>query len=241
MNIPAEGVENFLRDLRRVRWSDGCRLAIAPPYPFIAEARERASELRLPLSLAAQNCSDQPSGAYTGEVGASMIALAGGSMVIVGHSERRTLYGEDDELVGFKLRSAVEAGLVPILCIGESLEIREGDGTAGFLEQQLARALDGFPVSEPNLVIAYEPIWAIGTGKNASGDVIAETAGWIRSTLSAIRPGLEELPILYGGSVTELNAGELMREAEVNGFLVGGASLEPDKIRSIYEACASGR
>lgn len=170
-----------------------------------------------------------------------MIALAGGSMVIVGHSERRTLYGEDDELVGLKLRAAVEAALVPILCIGESLEIREGDGTAGFLEQQLARALNGFPLSESSLVIAYEPIWAIGTGQNASGDVIAETAGWIRSTLREIRPGLDELPVLYGGSVTELNAGELMREAEVDGFLVGGASLDPDKIRAIYEACASGR
>ncbi len=241
MNIPADGVENFVRDLRGVRWSDACRLSIAPPYPFIAEARDRAAELRLPLSFAAQNCSDHASGAYTGEVSASMIALAGGSMVIVGHSERREIYGEDDELVGLKLRAAVEAGLIPVLCVGESMEIRERDGVAGFLEQQLVRALGGLSFSERNLLIAYEPIWAIGTGRNASGDMVAETAGWIRRTLASMRPGLDELPLLYGGSVTEMNARELMREADVDGFLVGGASLEPEKVKAIYEACASGR
>ncbi len=241
MNVPEDGVENFVRDLRTVRWSDGCRLTIAPPFPFIAEARQRTSELRLPIGFAGQNCSHETSGAYTGEVSASMLALVGGAMVIVGHSERRTLYGEDDAVVGSKLRAAAEAGLVPVLCIGESEKVRESDRVAGFLEQQLVVALDGFPFAEWNLIVAYEPVWAIGTGRNASGDLIAETAGWIRRILAALRPGLDELPLLYGGSVTDSNARELMKEAEVDGFLVGGASLEPQKLKAIYEACASGR
>jgi triosephosphate isomerase len=167
-----------------------------------------------------------------------MVARAGGSLVIIGHSERRALCGEDDALIGRKLRAALEAGVMPLLCIGESLDVREGDGVAGFLEQQIRGAIESFPFAGGKLIIAYEPVWAIGTGRNASSAVIAETAALIRRTIVALRPDLDDPPILYGGSVTELNARELAREADVDGFLVGGASLEAEKLEAIYEAIA---
>lgn len=240
MNLPADGIENFVRDLRRVRWADRCRLSIAPPFPFLAETAARIRESRIPVELAAQNCSDQESGAFTGEVSASMLSMAGARFVLAGHSERRTLYGENDELVGGKLRVAADSGLVPVLCIGESLEIREADGIGELIDQQLRGALAGFPRSG-RVIIAYEPVWAIGTGRNASSAIIAETSEMIRRSLVTLRPDLEDPPLLYGGSVTELNARELIREADVDGFLVGGASLDADKLATIYEAAATFR
>ena len=241
MNIPQDGIENFVRDLRGVRWDDRCRLSIAAPFPFLAEVRDRVRESRLPVRVAAQNVSDHESGAFTGEVSASMLLSSGAELVIAGHSERRTLYGETDELVGRKLRAAQQGGLIPVLCIGEDLETREADRVSDLLDRQLRGALEGYPFSAGSPIIAYEPVWAIGTGQNATSAVIAETAAGIRRAIVSLRPDLDDPPLLYGGSVTEHNARELIREADVDGFLVGGASLEADKLAVIYEAAAERR
>ena len=228
----ARGVRRLLSN----RFSD-VEVVLAPPLTSL-EAVQRAvrgSRLR----LAAQNLHWQPQGAFTGEVNADMLRDAGCSHVIVGHSERRRLFGETNRDFGRKLAAALDASLKPVLCIGETLEARSGGRTWRTLSAQLSGALKGIPKSVSGcLAVAYEPVWAIGTGRNAAPAQVMEAHGWIRRAL-ARRFGAaraKEIPILYGGSVNPGNAPELARVAEVDGALVGGASLDHRSFAAIVSA-----
>jgi triosephosphate isomerase len=199
-------------------------VAVCPPATLLAKAVERAAGS--PILIGAQDCHPAAAGAHTGDISPEMIADAGGRLVIVGHSERRTDHGETDALVRAKAEAAWRAGLIAILCIGETAAERETSQTLMVLDRQLARSVpDGATATE--VVIAYEPVWAIGTGLTPSTDDIAAAHAHIRSRLKE-RFGnpAAEIRILYGGSVKPGNAKEILALADVNGALVGGASLK---------------
>jgi triosephosphate isomerase (TIM) len=233
MNLPPEGVGEFVAALTRL--PEGVEVAIAPPFPFLAALAGEIEQRGARIERAAQNCSDRESGAYTGEVSAAMLRQAGVSHVILGHSERRAFFGEDNRLVGKKLRRAIEEGLIPIFCVGEDEETREAGRTATLLERQIVEAAEEMENLPDVLIIAYEPVWAIGTGRNASPEMAAETHGEIRRIVSGIS-GETELTILYGGSVSPENAAALAAQEEIDGFLVGGASLSSIKFAAIAQA-----
>ena len=229
MNLPPEGIESYMATVCAGDPRD-VTMVVAPPFPFIHSAVQCGG-----VSVGAQNCSDQASGAYTGEVSPAMLREAGVEYVILGHSERRTLFHEDDALIARKLTIAIETGLTPVLCIGEDLRIRDTNQVARFLADQLkVAAVDALERAE-EIVIAYEPIWAIGTGRNASGEMVAETLVEIRSALERFWPErLASTPILYGGSVTPDNVRDLAQNGTIDGFLVGGASLDSRKFLAIH-------
>ncbi|MHB9099526.1 MAG: triose-phosphate isomerase, partial [Syntrophales bacterium] len=183
------------------------------------------------IRLAAQNLHEAEKGAYTGEISAGMLREAGCASVIIGHSERRTLFGEGDALINRKLRAAITAVLKPIFCVGESLREREEDKTETIIEHQLKEGLNNFTADDIGAcVIAYEPVWAIGTGKTASPAQAEEVHRFIRAWIAG-RYGQKQaaaLAILYGGSVTPKNIADLMAQPDINGALVGGASLDVD-------------
>jgi triosephosphate isomerase len=205
---------------------DGGELVLAPAFTAIEAARD----LRGRWALAAQNLSDHAAGAFTGEVSGTMIAEAGCRYVIVGHSERRTLFGEGGPLLARKLARARESGLVPIYCVGESQWERAAGSTAATLARQ-AEALADDPEDRP-LIVAYEPVWAIGTGLAATPADSAAAATGLRAILASRR----DLRVLYGGSVNPGNARQLLQGGGVDGFLVGGASLEAATFAAIAGA-----
>ena len=215
---------------------------ICPPFVCLAAVRDALVELDPGVAIGAQNVHHELQGAYTGEVSAPMLAgLA--TWVIVGHSERRRDAGETDEVIGRKLGRAIDAGLRPILCVGEQLAEREAGEQDDVVRRQLAGALgdhDAARLTEAGLVIAYEPVWAIGTGRNASGREAAAMAGAIRDALAPLSQGLdpETVPILYGGSVTSANIDEFLAEPSIDGALVGGASLKPDEMAGMVGRAA---
>jgi triosephosphate isomerase len=215
----------------------GVTRVICPPFVCLAAVGEALRDVDGDVAVGAQNVHHELQGAYTGEVAAPMLAgLA--SWVIIGHSERRRDAGETDELIGRKLGRALEAGLRPILCVGEQLEEREAGQQGAVVRRQLRGALDGQDpdrLTDAGLVIAYEPVWAIGTGRTASGADAAAMAQEIRSTLGELGfPDVgETVPVLYGGSVTSAAIGEFMSEPSIDGALVGGASLKPDEMAGI--------
>jgi triosephosphate isomerase len=176
-------------------------------------------------------------GAFTGEVSGAMLKSSGCAMVILGHSERRQHFGETDQIVNRKLKKALEFGLVPIFCLGETLAEREGDRTFEVLQRQLTEGVEGLHFKEKNLIIAYEPVWAIGTGMNATPQQAAEAHRFLREKLSSLvgSPLAQKIRILYGGSVNAENAGALFAEEEVDGALVGGASLKMDEFVRIVK------
>lgn len=190
------------------------------------------------VALGAQDVSRHEQGAYTGEVSAAMVRDTGAAYAIVGHSERRTYHGEDDELVGAKARAAAGAGLVPILCVGESREQREDGDAQSVVLDQLQTALTGFELAAPtDLVIAYEPVWAIGTGLNATPEDAQAMCAAVRERLRVLYPDVADgVRILYGGSMKPGNAGELLALPDVDGGLIGGASLELDDYLAIAAA-----
>ena len=202
---------------------------IAPPFTALSAVADAIRGSFIHLS--AQNLHEAEKGAYTGEISGAMLREAGCAYVIVGHSERRTLFGEGDDRINRKLRSALTAGLKPIFCVGESLREREEGIMETVIERQLKEGLNNLTADDIGLlVIAYEPVWAIGTGKTASPDQAGEVHRFIREWI-ARRYGPEQaatLAILYGGSVTPKNIAELMAQPDINGALVGGASLEVD-------------
>jgi triosephosphate isomerase len=209
---------------------------ICPPYVCLAAVRDALAGKD--VAVGAQNVHHELAGAYTGEISASMLnGLA--SWVILGHSERRRDQRESDELIGKKVDRAVAAGLRPILCVGEQLAEREAGRAVEVVATQLRGALGGKDVDTlmaAGFVIAYEPVWAIGTGRNASSSDAAAMAEAIRATLySDLKWGepAEEVPVLYGGSVTSGNIGEFLAEPSIDGALVGGASLKPDEMAGI--------
>lgn len=233
MNIPGLGIDRYLRELAQIRVSD-VELVIAPPFTYLSHVHSILRTIGLRAAVSAQNCSEHEAGAFTGEVAAMMLRDVGAAYVMVGHSERRALFGEDDVTVGRKLRTATAAGLVPILCVGEDEGTRKREATESLLSKQLEVALRDYP-SSATALIAYEPVWAIGTGQNATAEVAAEAQRFIRRKLGQLGFS-QSWTILYGGSVSPENAAELAAEQEIDGFLVGGASLEISKFKGIYEA-----
>ena len=207
------------------------QLVICPPAVWI----ERLSEGLAGSTwlVGGQNCSAQSDGAFTGELSASMLKEAGASFCIVGHSERRALYGESDSEVALKMANVLSAGMRPILCVGESLEVRESGDAERFVSRQLQDSLSGISnESLQSVVVAYEPVWAIGTGVTASVEQVQSMHALIRKTLSAQGDG-DSLPLLYGGSVKPGNAAELLALEDVDGALVGGASLSTADFKAI--------
>jgi triosephosphate isomerase (TIM) len=215
----------------------GVTRVICPPFVCLAAVRDALTDAGSDAAVGAQNVHHELAGAYTGEVSAPMLeGLA--SWVIIGHSERRRDAGETDELIGRKLARAVMAGLRPILCVGEQLSERESGDAIDVVERQLRGALasvDAASATEARLVIAYEPVWAIGTGRNATGADAATMADAIRAALGHLGwpDAATTVPILYGGSVTSTNIGEFLAEPSIDGALVGGASLKPDELAGI--------
>ena len=228
MNLPPEGVEQYLATVGAVDPRD-VNLVIAPPFPFLRQVVSCGEG----FDVAGQNCSDNASGAYTGEVSPRMLRQCGVDAVILGHSERRNLFHEKDALIARKLTLAIETGLSPILCIGEDLQVREMGQTARFLADQIKVTAVEALENARDLVIAYEPVWAIGTGRNASGEMVAETLVDIRQALERFWPAPAP-PILYGGNVSPENVDDLVANGTIDGFLVGGASLDSRKFLAIH-------
>jgi triosephosphate isomerase len=231
-------LDRFLGDIEQL---EGVALFICPPFPSLAAAVERCRRSR--VMVAAQNMHAEPSGAFTGEVSAPMLAELGVDGVILGHSERRAMFAETDEALASKVPVALDAGLAPILCVGET----EAERDAGQTETVLARQVevDLASVGDDRLadvVIAYEPVWAIGTGRNATPEQAAEAIAFIRSLIAARddRAGAA-IRVLYGGSVKPRNAAELLAPETVDGALVGGASLEPGDFLKIAAAAGEAR
>ena len=188
------------------------------------------------IAVAAQNMHFEQKGAFTGEVSPTMLNDLGVSHVILGHSERRELFGEDDALIGRKVQSAFAHGLVPILCVGESLEQRDAGTTLSVITGQVEAGLDGVtPAQAESLILAYEPIWAIGTGRVATPEQAQEVHASIRDCLGRLGLPADRIPILYGGSVKPDNVDGLMACPDIDGALVGGASLEVESFRRIVE------
>ena len=225
----------------RTREPDVVRV-ICAPFVCLAAVGEALSDADPPVWVGAQNVHHELAGAYTGEISAPMLdGLA--TWVIVGHSERRRDAGETGELVGRKLARALEAGLRPIVCVGEQLADREAGRAEEIVTNQVQGAFGGFDLAnETNgeIVIAYEPVWAIGTGRNAIGADAAAMTSVIRAGLAGLgfANGADDVPVLYGGSVTSANIGEFLAEPTIDGALVGGASLKPDEMAGIVARAA---
>ncbi len=218
---------------------EGVEIVVAPPFTAIHAAAEAARNSN--IGIAAQDMFWEREGAFTGEVSAPMLREAGAQYVIIGHSERRTLFGETDATVNRKVAAAYATGLTPIACIGETLDQRERNETFEVLDRQIKQGLDGLTSEQiGQLVIAYEPVWAIGTGRNATPAQAADAHGHIRKRLRQwFSPDAAELcHVIYGGSVKPDNIRELISQPDVDGALVGGASLD---VRGFFEIVARSR
>jgi triosephosphate isomerase len=211
-------------------------MAVFPPYPYLAQVQSMLQGSS--ISWGAQNLNPAPRGAHTGEVAASMLLEFGCSQVLVGHSERRTLYGETDRDVAERFAAALDAGLQPVLCVGETLEERERDQTEAVVGRQLDAVLEQSGIASfEHAIVAYEPVWAIGTGKTASPEQAQAVHAFIRDKLSALDAIIAgQLRILYGGSVNGSNAADLFAREDIDGGLVGGASLKVGDFLAIRNA-----
>jgi triosephosphate isomerase (TIM) len=227
----------FFRDfLPLVEKHDRDEIAVCPPFVNVPAAVEAAKGSN--VAIGAQNMYWEKEGAFTCEISTGMLLAVGCTQVIIGHSDRRQYFGETDDTVNLKLKAALEAGLIPIVCVGEVLEEREAGLTEDVLRRQCLRAFHAISGKKAaKLVIAYEPVWAIGTGKTATPQLASEAHQLIRSEAGkALGEDLaENLRILYGGSVKPENAKALMSEAEIDGALVGGASLDPKSFAAIVK------
>jgi triosephosphate isomerase len=209
---------------------DAVEVIVCPSFTALRSVQTTLEGDRIPIGLGAQNCYFEKDGAFTGEVSPIMLSKLHVQYVIVGHSERRQLMGETDDIVSKKLRAVLAADMQPIVCCGETLEQREAGETDDFVAGQMRAAFLNVPSDKAErCVVAYEPIWAIGTGRNATPEDANATIGVIRSTLRDMIGGTaDEMRILYGGSMKPGNAADLMAMPEIDGGLVGGASLDPD-------------
>jgi triosephosphate isomerase len=218
-------------------------VAVLPPFTHIRSIQTMIDGDELLVVHGAQDLSPKDSGAYTGDVCGPMLAKLGCKYVIVGHSERREIHGEDDALVNAKVRAALRNGITPILCVGEGLEVREQNGHVVHCTAQLDAALARVPAEQvAGLVVAYEPVWAIGTGRVATPADAQEVCAALRARVARRHdePTAESLRILYGGSVKSGNIGELVAEPDVDGALVGGASLDADEFAKLCAIAAGG-
>ena len=209
---------------------------VCPPFTSLSIAAELLSMSS--IELGAQNLSEHNSGAYTAEISAGMLVAAGVKYVIIGHSERRQYHYENDSLLNAKLKIALNNGLLPIFCVGETLKEREAGHSQKVVSGQLLKGMAGLSVENmKNLTVAYEPVWAIGTGKTATPEMAQDMHKHIRENLAKIEPAIaNSTSILYGGSVKAGNAAELFSQPDIDGALVGGASLSADSFRKIIEA-----
>lgn len=210
-------------------------IAICPPYIYM---RDMMTFLQYSeLHIGSQNVSKFESGAYTGETSAQMLKEAGCSLCLIGHSERRSMFGETNQACQTKLSTALNHGLLPVLCVGENQQERTANITEAVLAKQLGEGLAGIDLTGKDLCIAYEPVWAIGTGLAATPTIAQEVHQFIRQQLSQLfdKETANRLRILYGGSVTKGNANELLQQTDIDGLLVGGASLDPGHFLAICE------
>jgi triosephosphate isomerase (TIM) len=216
----------------------GCEVAVCVPAVYLSQVSAlKSTDLRLaPVELGAQDVSTHNAGAYTGEVSASMLGDLGCRYAIVGHSERRQYHVESDALVADKAKAALAAGITPIVCVGETLAEREAGRTEEVVKRQLAAVIhaNGHCISE--IVVAYEPVWAIGTGKTASPEEAQAVHAVLRAQLKAATDQWARVKILYGGSMNAANAASLLSQADINGGLIGGASLKPEDFLKIIAA-----
>jgi triosephosphate isomerase len=228
----------FTKEFRKLAHNlEGVELVVAPPFTAVHAVTEAARASN--VAVAGQNLYWEREGAFTGEVSAQMLLEAGAEYVILGHSERRRLFGETDQTVNRKVAAAVSSGLIPIVCIGETLEERDAGQTLSVLDRQIKEGLDGYGGDQvASFVVAYEPVWAIGTGRNATPQQAQEAHEHIRGRLRQwMGAGAADgCRILYGGSVKPDNARELLAQPDVDGALVGGASLEPRSFLAIAQA-----
>jgi triosephosphate isomerase len=238
MNLDRASALALCAVLREQRGSrDGARVAVAPPFVYLADVA-RALEGSA-IQVGAQDVCERVSGAFTGEVSAAMLKDVGARFAIVGHSERRHVYGERDELVREKLRRVLDAGLEGILCVGETLAERQAKETEEVVARQLTRALEGVAgVELARVTLAYEPVWAIGTGHNATPEQASGVHQYLRGVLSGLydEAAAERLVIQYGGSVGPQNAAAILAAPDVDGALVGGASLKSETFLPIIDA-----
>ncbi len=231
-----EAVESAGRLVELVADTDGVDIMIAPVFTALDPVSKVVKDTR--VGLGAQNLYWEKEGAYTGEISADMLVSAGCQYVIIGHSERRQYFGETDETVNRKISAALAANLIPVFCIGETESERDSGKTFSVLDKQVKDGLNMRVVNElGSLVIAYEPVWAIGTGKTATGDQAQEAHKYIRSLISDMFGAAlaDSVRILYGGSVKPANVSELMAMPDIDGALVGGASLDPDSFSQIVK------
>ena len=215
---------------------DEVDVAIIPPFTDIRSIQTMVDGDRLRLQYGAQDLSPEASGAFTGDISGSMLAKLGCTFVVIGHSERRAIHHEDDALINRKIRAALTHELTPIFCVGEDLPVRESGAHVSHVIRQVRAGLEGFHKPElKKIVIAYEPVWAIGTGKSATPEDAQEVCAAIREEIQQI--GSSEIAanmrILYGGSVKSSNIAEIMKQADVDGALIGGASLDPEELAKI--------
>jgi triosephosphate isomerase len=212
----------------------GADVAVCVPFPFLSETAVTlaGSDLR----WGAQDCSAHEQGAYTGEVSAGMLAEFGCRYVIVGHSERRANHHESDQLVADKAKAALARGVTPIVCVGETLEEREAGRTDGIVKRQLSAVIHALGHCAGEIVVAYEPVWAIGTGRTATTEQAQAVHALLRAQLHAATPHADAMKILYGGSVKADNAAEILSQPDVDGALVGGASLDAEGFAQIVAA-----
>ncbi|PSJ20816.1 triose-phosphate isomerase [Halomonas sp. ND22Bw] len=236
MNGSRALVDDFGRAFGDAELPESVAVALMVPFPYL-DAASRAFE-GTPLALGAQTLSDRPSGAFTGEVSGEMLRDCGARMVLVGHSERRTLFGEDDDAVLARVRAALDLGLAPVLCLGETLEERDAGRTEAVVLGQLEAVFDALGADErARLVLAYEPVWAIGTGRTATPAQAQAVHGAIRARLARYDAGLAaDTQVLYGGSMKAANAAELLAQPDIDGGLIGGASLNVDEFLAICQS-----
>ena len=238
MNMTPSQTKAMIEELKplvkEVKW---CEMVLCVPFVDIAAAVKAAKGSK--IAIGAENMHFEPKGAYTGEVSADMLKECGIKYVVLGHSERRQYFGETDETVNKKVKVALESGFRPIVCVGESLDEREQDVWSEVVRKQVKIALKDVPVEDvKKVVIAYEPIWAIGTGKTATADQANEVCATIRECLRGLygARAARAITIQYGGSMNAKNAAELLSKPDVDGGLIGGASLKPNDFHAIIDA-----
>jgi len=241
MNGNLSLIDTMVTGLKDLELAENVDVVVCPSFPYLASFTLAAKNENLSKSihLGAQNVSEHDKGAYTGEISTDMLSELSAKYVIVGHSERRSIYKETSTLVAHKVAKVLTAGLTPILCIGESEAERDSLQTNVILSSQLQPVIDEIGIEKfEDVVIAYEPVWAIGTGKTASPEMAQETHQFIRQFLVEANKGLDEdiankVPLLYGGSVNAANCEKLFAQADIDGGLIGGASLKVDEFKVI--------
>lgn len=234
-----KNIQDTLEFLQEFKAGNGVEVVVCPPAPLLYPAKLYVQGHNKCIHIGAQNVHQEEKGAYTGETAASLLKDIGCSHCIIGHSERRQYAQEDDATVNQKAKQALKRGLTPIVCIGETLEQKQQNLTEKVLTRQILGAMDGIDVSQ--VIFAYEPVWAIGTGESATAEEAQRIHGFIRSVLEYLdTQNAEKVSILYGGSVNENNANEFASMSDIDGVLVGGASLQVDSFQKITAVFAKG-